>query len=148
MTIEEVHFVGLKEFVTDLRRVDREFPRQLSRAMRGAAKHVERRARSEYARQYQQGASGRGTRSVKGIAAFASTRQAGVQFGGPKRPWLVGQEFGSNKYQQFRPWTGPGPNGRGSRGRFVWPSIRDEIDVVTDDLADELMTIYRGAVGF
>ena len=146
MPISEVYFDGLKEFVGDLRRVDKEFPRQVSKAMRGAAKTVERRARTEYARQYRQNTSGRRTRSVRGITAFASTRQAGIKFGGEKRPWLPGQEFGSNRWPQFRPYTGPGPGGHGSKGRFVWPSIRDEIDDVTDDLADDLMHILSGAV--
>jgi hypothetical protein len=137
--------VGLKEFTRDLRRVDKEFPRQVARAMRKAAKHVEGDARSRYARRYRQGASGRSTRSVKGIAAFASSWEAGIKFGDDRRPWLIGQEFGSNRYQQFRPWTGAGPGGKGSHGRFIWPAIREEMDTVSDQLADDLMGILRGA---
>lgn len=143
----EVHMAGLNEFVKDLRKVDKQFPRDVSKAMREAAKTVEGDARSRYQQRYKQGTSGSSTRSVKGITAFASARSAGIKFGGPKRPWLAGQEFGSNKYKQFRPWTGPGPQGGGSHGRFVWPAIRSEIDDVTDKLTDDLMGILRGAGG-
>lgn len=147
MPAQTTYFVGLKEFVADLRKVDKQFPRDLAKAMRAAAKTVEKRSRQEYMRQYRQGTSGRSTRSVKGIAAFGSVRQAGVKFGGSKRPWLPGQEFGSDRYKQFAPWSGKAPGGRGSRGKFVWPVIRDEIDDVTDELTEELMHILNGAVG-
>lgn len=147
MAAQETYFVGLREFVGDLRKIDRQFPRDIAKAMRGAAKTVERESRSEYQRIFRQGTSGRSTRTVKGIAAFGSNRQAGIKFGGSKRPWLPGQEFGSDKYKQFRPWSGKAPGGRGSHGKFVYPIIRREIDTVTDELADEMSRILSGAIG-
>ena len=142
---DPVYFVGLDEFVRDLRRVDRQLPRQVAKVMRRAAKTAEASARRRYTSRYKQGTSNRSTRSVKGITAFASSSAAGIKFGGPKRPWLPGQEFGSNKYPQFRGWTGKGPNGQGSWGRFVWPAAREVLDDASDDLIDELLAIYRGA---
>ena len=143
---DPVYLVGLAEFVRDVRKVDKQFPRDIARAMRKAAKRSEGVARRRYTTRYQSGTSGRAARSVKGIAAFANTREAGLKFGGGVRPWLVGQEFGSNRYQQFKPWTGKGPNGRGSYGRFVWPSIREVMEDASAELQDDLMAVYRGAV--
>jgi len=143
----QVYLVGLHEFVRDVRKVDKQFPRDIARAMRKAAKRAEVLSRRKYTTRYQSGASGRSTRSVKGIAAFAGSREAGLKFGDDRRPWLIGQEFGSNRYQQFRPWTGKGPGGKGSWGRFVWPAIRDVMDDASDDLLDDLMAVYRGAAG-
>lgn len=143
---ERVHFVGLREFNQALRRVDSTFPRRMSAAMRDAAKTVESRARAEYRRSFAQGTSGRRTRTVTGIAAFASGTRAGVKIGSETRPWMAGQEFGSNRYAQFSPWSGPGTGG-GSRGTFLFPVINDEIDGVMERLEDELMAIYRAAMG-
>ena len=35
-----------------------------------------------------------------------------------------GEEFGSNKFKQFPKWSGLGPKGRGSRGWFIYPTLR------------------------
>ena len=144
---DPVYLVGLNEFVRDLRAVDRQFPRMVSQAMRKAAKVAERRARARYSARYRSGGSDRSTRTVKGISAFASARQAGIQFGGPKRPWLVGQEFGSNKYPQFRAWTGRGPGNKGSWGRAVYPAMREVVAEATRDLADDLTNILKVGTG-
>lgn len=35
-------------------------------------------------------------------------------------------EFGSNRLTQFAPWSGRNPNGgRGSAGKFIYPTLRD-----------------------
>lgn len=52
---------------------------------------------------------------------FQSQRFSG---GGTTKALWPGIEFGSNKYGQFAPASGPGPNGRGSKGKFIYPTLR------------------------
>ena len=52
---------------------------------------------------------------------FASQRLSG---GGTTQQLWGGAEFGSNKYKQFPIWSGQ--YGRGSRGWFIYPTLRAE----------------------
>lgn len=65
--------------------------------------------------------------SVRSIRAGGGQGYGRITIGGARAPHMPGQEFGSDRYPQFRPWTGPAPGGgRGSRGRFLYPTIRSE----------------------
>jgi hypothetical protein len=44
--------------------------------------------------------------------------------GATTRDLWGGSEFGSNKYKQFPIWSGQ--QGRGSRGYFIYPTLREE----------------------
>jgi hypothetical protein len=50
---------------------------------------------------------------------FASQKLSG---GGTTQQLWGGYEFGSNKYKQFPVWSGR--EGRGSRGWFIYPTLR------------------------
>ena len=50
---------------------------------------------------------------------YASQRFSG---GGTTRDLWGGNEFGSNRYRQFPNWSGP--EGRGSKGWFIYPTLR------------------------
>jgi len=52
---------------------------------------------------------------------FASQKFSG---GGTTQMLWGGNEFGSNKYKQFPVWSGR--QGRGSRGWFIYPTLRRE----------------------
>lgn len=52
---------------------------------------------------------------------FASQKLSG---GGTTQQLWGGYEFGSNKYKQFPLWSGR--EGRGSRGWFIYPTLRSE----------------------
>ena len=52
---------------------------------------------------------------------FASQKLSG---GGTTQMLWGGYEFGSNKYKQFPVWSGR--EGRGSRGWFIYPTLRAE----------------------
>ena len=52
---------------------------------------------------------------------FASQKFSG---GGTTQQLWGGYEFGSNKYKQFPVWSGR--EGRGSRGWFIYPTLRAE----------------------
>ena len=52
---------------------------------------------------------------------FASQKFSG---GGTTQQLWAGSEFGSNKYKQFPNWSGK--FGKGSRGWFIYPTLRQE----------------------
>jgi hypothetical protein len=52
---------------------------------------------------------------------FASQKFSG---GGTTQQLWGGYEFGSNKYKQFPVWSGS--FGRGSKGYFIYPTLREE----------------------
>jgi len=52
---------------------------------------------------------------------FVSQKFSG---GGTTQQLWGGYEFGSNKFKQFPVWSGR--EGRGSRGWFIYPTLRDE----------------------
>jgi hypothetical protein len=52
---------------------------------------------------------------------FAAQKFSG---GGTTQMLWGGSEFGSNKYKQFPVWSGR--EGRGSRGWFIYPTLRNE----------------------
>ena len=58
---------------------------------------------------------------------FASQKFSG---GGTTQQLWGGAEFGSNKYKQFPNWSGK--FGRGSRGWFIYPTLRQEQPYIID----------------
>lgn len=73
------------------------------------------------------------------IKASAGALSAGVSLGGNAYPMAGGAEFGSNRYKQFKPWTGNGSDA----GYFVFPSIRRDIDRIETEYGvamDNLLT--------
>ena len=140
---------GLAEFRKALRAVSADLPKRLQAELKQAAESAAERARRRYAQNFGAGsgrrktvtvsASGkRSTRTRKGTAAtiraVASQTGSGVAFGGARFPWVAGQEFGSNRYRQFFPYTGKGPSGKGSWGRVIFPAVREEAPAVEKDL--------------
>lgn len=122
---------GLPEFRRALRKLGKELPKELKQIMKAAAERGVSRARRLYEGQYPLQHSTRrstGRTASKGIRVASSQTGAGIRFGGARYPYLLGQEFGSNKWPQFRPWTGPGPGGAGSMGRAIYPAARAEAD--------------------
>lgn len=106
---------GIKGIAPDLGRevagVNRDFARQMVPAVR-----------ARYERRYPSITG----RSAATIRAGGGQGYARITIGGARARHMPGQEFGSNRVPQFRPWTGPGPSGAGSRGRFLYPTVRAE----------------------
>lgn len=138
---------GLSEFRGALKAVSGELPKMLRLELKEAAEAAARRARERYAQNFGGGTSrrrrGKGTAGT--IRAVASQSGAGVSIGGARYPWVPGQEFGSNKYRQFFPWTGPGPGNRGSWGRIIFPAVRDEAEDTVEDIATRFAILARRA---
>lgn len=135
--------------VTDLKRFDRElralgmadFDAGLRPVLFAFAATEATRVRARY-REYYPTDSGAG---VASILPFATGNRAGISIGGARAPYMIGQEFGSNRYRQFFPWTGPAPAGVGSFGRFLYPQLREDRDELIQGLADRLFDIVAVA---
>ena len=50
-------------------------------------------------------------------------------------------EFGSNKYPQFPRWSGPMPKGPGSRGWFIYPTIRHLQPTIIKEFEEIILAI-------
>ena len=133
MTAFKLAIGGLKDFRNDLKALSRNAPKVLQRANKQVAEAVAPSVRAAYARQYRQ----RTGRSAKGIRAVATQTKAGVRIGGARRPYMLGQEFGSRRFKQFRPYV-VSRRGRGGRGYFLYPTIRK--------MGREIVDIYWAAM--
>lgn len=137
--VVQIH--GLNEFRRALNRVDRQLGRQIGQVNKRLGERVAVNARARYARHY----SVRRGRVPRSIRASASQTKMQVKIGRKTVPYALGQEFGSDRFRQFRPWTGKGPGGKGSHGRFFYPAIREETEGIRRDYLDELDKVVREA---
>jgi len=67
--------------------------------------------------------------SKTGDISFGFARQR-LSGGGTTQQLWGGYEFGSNKFKQFPVWSGR--EGRGSRGWFIYPTLRAEQPKIVD----------------
>ena len=67
--------------------------------------------------------------SRTGDISFGFARQK-LSGGGTTQQLWGGYEFGSNKFKQFPVWSGR--EGRGSRGWFIYPTLRAEQPAIID----------------
>lgn len=134
---------GLAAFNADLRFFETGVSRSVQPILRRFADRFGERVRERYAGRHATSASV----NAGGIRGTASQRVAKLVLDGDRFPFLLGQEFGSDKYQQFPAWSGTleGQFGGGSRGYFFFPAIREELPEFTDDLADMVDDLSRRA---
>jgi predicted TIM-barrel fold metal-dependent hydrolase len=52
-------------------------------------------------------------------------------------------EFGSSKYPQFPRWSGPMPKGPGSRGWFIYPTIRHLQPTIIKEFEEIILDIKK-----
>ncbi len=52
-------------------------------------------------------------------------------------------EFGSNKYPQFPRWSGPMPKGPGSRGWFIYPTIRSLQPTIIKEFEEIILEVMK-----
>jgi len=83
---------------------------------------------------------------------FASQRFSGgatTQFNtrndvkGNRKGIGAGSEFGSGKYPQFPRWSGPMPKGPGSRGWFIYPTIRHLQPTIIKEFEEIILDIKK-----
>ena len=145
-TSQAIYIAGLKELRAALKAVEPGLQREMQRENKAFAARIVPRAQAAYNAVYPKPTSkqkraggGRRKGAVSQIRAVATQTSSGIRIGGARYRYMLGQEFGSNKYPQFRPWTGPGPSGRGSEGRYLYPTIRAEMPNVLRRYRSEVM---------
>lgn len=69
---------------------------------------------------------------------FASQKFSG---GGTTQQLWGGYEFGSNKYKQFPIWSGK--EGRGSKGWFIYPTLKAEQNQIISQWAEAFSQIVK-----
>jgi hypothetical protein len=55
-------------------------------------------------------------------------------------------EFGSKRYPQFPAWSGPMPKGPGSRGWFIYPTVRALQPTIIKEFEDVVLDIKRSGI--
>jgi hypothetical protein len=55
----------------------------------------------------------------------------------------AGHEFGSNKYRQFPRWSGGMSKGAGSRGWFIYPTVRNLQPTIIKEFEDIILDIRK-----
>lgn len=123
--IQVVRVDGLKELLTDLRKVDKKLARKTTTKIKRAAEIVADDARERMPHQ-----SGTAAASVK---AGTSGAKAFVREGKDDVPYVGWLDFGTRNAQPSRaPWanSGKGPEG----GRFIYPALAANADEVTNQV--------------
>lgn len=174
MPVNRVLVDGLADLRRELRAASAEAPKALQVANKQVATRVADRARSAYGGEHQ-AKSGRGAASIR---ARATQTGASVVFGGPRAPYLPGQEFGARRFAaigggSYRKVfeTGKGklvaatgkrkritqssmrqfpayvvaPGGRGGRGYFVYPTVRELYPQIVETYGDVIEAVLKKA---
>lgn len=132
---------SLAEFRRQLKALGGDWPKRLRKVNANVAKQASAAIKSAYSSRYTR-RSGSGVGSIRGSGGQS---EASVAFGGMKAPYMVGQEFGSNRYRQFAPWTGKGPGGKGSQGRFAYPTLRAMTPDIKEQHGKEIDDLFSEA---
>lgn len=144
-----VEIKGLKDFQRELRRIDKDLPKELRKVHMAAAQIVATGTRAKFARR-----PGVTSAVPKSVKAMAQQRSAVVRIGGKgKAEAAIGHEFGGGKYRrgnpspaggyttQFPAWRGSG----GDAGYALYPTLRQKTDELIDLYGDALEDIARRA---
>ena len=123
---------GLQSLRRDLRAMGPEFRRGLDNQLKASARPIVDAAKRAYRREHPRRRGGRG--SQRGIRASAGGGKVRVILGAERYPYLLGQEWGSNRYPQFPPVK--------KTGYFFWQSVRDG----TDNLVREVERVVDNSV--
>jgi len=138
----QIRVRGLRELIRDLRALD---DGALGREVRGVnlsfARRIVPMVQARYSSLYPT-VDGGGAGSIR---ATAGVDRATVVIGGASAPYMPGQEFGSNRYRQFFPWTGKAPSGVGSVGRFLYPVLREEVPDLMDEYVEAIDQVLSRA---
>lgn len=132
---------GLRELARELRDADPKYAKRLQVANKSIAETIASRARTRYEHLHKS-QSGDGASSIR---ALATAQRAQVAFGSAKVLYLAGQEFGSYGgpgKEQFPAYV-PSASGRGGRGYFFFPTLREETDDLPELYLKELDEVLR-----
>lgn len=125
----EVRIEGLRELNNALRILGgNELAKELHGIHKEIAGDVVARAQRLYRGAYEQ----RTGKTAGRIRALATRTSASVAIGGRRAPHMLGQEFGSHQFHQFRTWRGSGADA----GYFLYPAIRAEAPEIPERYGD------------
>lgn len=139
LTVIEVE--GLVEFRRGLKKVSDDLPKLLKQKLKKAAEAAEFTAVKNYSKVYNSRSGGH----IGTIKIRVTGDGVALAFGGTRFPAAGGQEFGSNRIGRFRPWTGPGPGGRGSMGRVIFPAVREEAEQTLREIEEAFDDLVKAA---
>jgi hypothetical protein len=130
-----IQVTGLRELSRSLKKMD---DPAASKELRSANKRIAEMV-AEDARGAAYAVGGVAAHVAPSIKASAGQQSAGVALGGSAYPMAGGAEFGSQRYKQFKPWRGNGPDA----GYFVYPAIRQDLDRIESEYGKALDELAR-----
>lgn len=134
---ERIQVVGLREFRTNLRQLDRTLPRGLRVAGNKAAKIVVDNARPRVP--LGPGVGGHAVDSIRALSTQSSSR---VAEGGARYPYMPWLDFGGI----IRPYPGQEKHrAHIKKGRFIWAAFADHHEEVLHELDKALRDLARDA---
>jgi len=133
---ESIRVLGLREFQAELKALEGNWPRELTRAAKEAASLVLGAAQSAAA-----GQGGVAGHAAKSLRVTGGQRSASIWLGGDDHPEALGAEFGSIRFHQFKPYRG---NAAGA-GYFLYPSLRQQQPAVLDVYSAALERLFARA---
>lgn len=141
---------GYNDFVRELKKVDRDFARNLAKLHRETAKFVQNEARAGAAGRHKTSISSRGDdRSAKVVLKPGRRGDSLVYFLGAKRRsgWYAARRYRSSTGRQHRPWVGNqwDPGERSAVPYHIGSKINAAIPEVIDEFYDWVHMIARGA---
>ena len=130
---------GWREFVRDISKADKRMRRDLGRDLKQISGGLAEKSRRRMIRE----AKGRGgTLGALGIKASGATTKPGVVLDGRSNPRVLGDEFGSRAFSQFRPWRGNQWTMARNRGRPVGYAVHRVIWESHDHIVDQMQGAY------
>lgn len=129
MTDFRIQTTGLKELNDGLRFFENGVAKSVRPILKAFAERVAGKVRQAYGRRYPTAQHV----NAGGVRSAATNRSAQLILGGERAPFLLGQEFGSDKFRQFPAWSG---NTDGAaNGYYFFPTLRRELPDMTGELA-------------
>jgi hypothetical protein len=132
MTVARIEVKGLREFQTQLRKMDSDLPKQLRVALNEASQLV-----IDYASPRMPKRTGKARASLK---ARSSQREARIALGGRKAPYAAWLDFGG-KGKHGR----PAPRPYIKEGRYVYKGLAVKRAEVIDVMSNAITAVARGA---
>jgi hypothetical protein len=126
---------GLDELRRELRKLDNAgLTEELKDANKAVADLVVQRAKAKASTRMER-------RAAESLRSSRQAARAQVVGGSAKVPFFGGAEFGSLRFNQFRPWTGS----NSQSGYFLYPAIRESTDDIVDMYGIEIEKISAKA---
>ena len=139
---DAVSVEGLADLRRDVRAFDKKLGYKLDNQLKKAAAPIRDQARRNY---YEFYTRRRGRSPIGGITAVVTGGFVGLRLGGARYPYLLGQEWGSDRHPQFFRAADATTD-----GVFFWRAVQDGMADLTGEMeraVDEAVTKVAREVG-